>query len=451
MNISVIGLGKLGSPLAAVLASRGHNVVGVDLDARAVRLMNEGKAPVFEPGLDNLIQRSRARLRATSDLEESIAATEVTFVIVPTPSDESGAFSLRYVLTTAESIGKALRHKEAFHLVVLTSTVMPGATGGEVLPVLEAHSGKPCGRDFGLCYNPEFIALGTVIRDMLNPDMILIGESDIRSGDTLAGIHDGLCDNRPPIARMNFVNAELTKLAVNTFVTTKISFANMLARICEHLPGADVDAVTSALGLDSRIGRKYLRGALGYGGPCFPRDNVAFTHLARQIGIRAILAEATDEFNRQQIIALADAVLSKLPTAGRVGILGLSYKPNTNVVEESQGLELARHLLAREVPVVLYDPAAMADARRALGDVAAFAASAAECARQADVLVITTPWDEFRALTPADLKSSAGRPVVVDCWRMFDRRQFGEVADYVVLGTGPSIGHRAPAGVGGVS
>jgi len=437
MRVSVIGLGKLGAPLAAVLAYKGHMVIGMDLDPRAVRLINQGQAPVFEPGLDALIEASRERLSATDDYDVAIANTDVTFMIVPTPSDESGAFSLRYVLAAAESIGKRLRHKDGFHLVVLTSTVMPGATGGEVMPALEAHSGKRCGQDFGLCYNPEFIALGSVIRDMLNPDFILIGESDPRSGDMLAGIYRGLCDNDPSIARMNFVNAELTKLAVNTFVTTKISYANMLAQVCERLPGADVDVVTSALGLDSRIGRKYLKGAIGYGGPCFPRDNLAFAHLARRLGTRAVLAEATDRLNRAQVLRLAEVVVSRLPDGGRAGILGLSYKPNTDVVDESQGVELARHLLARGIPVILYDPAAMDNARAALGEGVTFASSAEECARQADVVVLTTPWDEFRNLSPAHLNYSNGRPVLVDCWRILERRQYESVADYVALGTGP--------------
>jgi UDPglucose 6-dehydrogenase len=198
-----------------------------------------------------------------------------------------------------------------------------------------------------MCYNPEFIALGSVIRDFLNPDFVLIGESDERSGQVLEGIYRQVCENDPPIVRMNFINAELTKLAVNTFVTTKISFANMLARICERLPGADVDVVTRALGLDSRIGAKYLKGAVSYGGPCFPRDNLALIATARKVGAPADIAEATDRFNRWQVGWLADLVWAYLPEGGVVGILGLAYKPNTDVVEESVGLLLAGELGAR--------------------------------------------------------------------------------------------------------
>ncbi len=436
MKISIIGLGKLGAPMAAVLAHKGHTVVGVDVNPAYVTAIQQGRAPVTEPGLSEMIQANRQRLSATQDYDEAIQATEATFIIVPTPSDSDGTFSMRYVLSAAEKIGAALRKKKAWHLVVLSSTVMPGSTGGRLRPVLEAHSGRQCGEDFGLCYNPEFIALGSVIHDMLNPDMILIGESDARSGDLLESLYQGVCESNPRIQRMNYVNAELTKLSVNTFVTTKISYANMLAQVCETLPGADVDVVTSAIGCDSRIGKKYLKGALGYGGPCFPRDNIAFSALARANGVPALLAEATDAMNRRQVPRLAELILSRLPEGGTVGILGLSYKPDTDVVEESQGLAVAKELLAAGMRVAVYDPAAMENAQIQLAGNIVFARSLSECASQADVLTIMTPWAEFRNLSPDTLKRDRGRPAIVDCWRILPRDVFEGVADCVNLGLG---------------
>src|SRR4029077_17623940 len=338
MKISIVGLGKLGSPMAAVMAHKGHDVTGVDLNPAYVAAIQQGLPPVNEPGLAQMIHANHERLSATQDCRAAVLATDVTFIMVPTPSEADGGFSMKYVLDSAEQIGGALRTKQGWHLVVLSSTVMPGSTGGTLLPALEAHSGKKCGRDFGLCYNPEFIALGSVVRDMLNPDMILIGESDARSGAILEELYTGVCESNPRIQRMNYVNAELTKLSVNKFVTTKISYANMLAQICETLSGADADVVTSALGCDTRIGAKYLKGALGYGGPCFPRDNIAFSALARDNGVPALLAEATEELNRRQAPRMAELLLSYLPEGGTVGILGLSYKPHTEVIEESQGV-----------------------------------------------------------------------------------------------------------------
>jgi UDPglucose 6-dehydrogenase len=438
MRLSIIGLGKLGAPMAAVMAHKGHTVVGVDINPAYVTAIQEGRSPVNEPGLAEMIRANRERLRATHDYDDAILATDATFIMVPTPSDPDGTFSLRFVLNAAERIGAALRKKKGWHLVVLSSTVMPGSTGEKLLPALETYSRKKCAEDFGLCYNPEFIALGSVIRDMLKPDMILIGESDQRSGDTLEGFYNTLCESNPRIQRMNYVNAELTKLSVNTFVTTKISYANMLAQVCETLPGADVDVVTSAIGCDSRIGVKYLQGALGYGGPCFPRDNIAFSALARANGVPAILAEATDELNRRQIPRIAELIMSRLPERGVAGILGLAYKPDTDVIEESQGLGIAKELLARGASVTVYDPAAMENARPLLEGKISFAGSAAECVRKSDVIAITTPWPEFRNLSSEDLKAGNHRPVVVDCWRVLSAGHFGGAAEFLALGSAPA-------------
>ncbi len=313
---------------------------------------------------------------------------------------------------------------------------MPGATGTVVREMLEHSSGKKCGVDFGLCYSPEFVALGTVIHDFFNPDFLLIGESDSLSGDILAQLYRDVCNNHPPIARMNFVNAELTKLSVNTFVTTKITFANMVARICERLPDADVEAVTSALALDHRIGGKYLKGAIGYGGPCFPRDNLALGALARELGVPAVLAESTDRANRSEVGKLAALVRSKNPSSNTVGILGLSYKPETNVVEESQGLLLAKALSAETVDVIVYDPAGMENARKVLPDSVRFASSIEECIRESRVIVITTPWKEFRRLSDETLSSGGVPRVLIDCWRLLNPPPSIRSVEYIQLGKG---------------
>src|SRR5690348_1464448 len=217
MKISVVGLGKLGSPLAAVFAGAGFSVIGTDLNESLVRALADGRAPVDEPQLQELITANGTRLRATSDCTEAVLASDVTFVIVPTPSDENGRFSNEFVLNAMRTIGTALRRKNGYHVVTITSTVMPGSMDGEIRPALEHHSGRTIGDDLGLCYNPEFIALGSVVRDMLRPDMILIGESDEKAGDLLEQIYQKSCENTPAFRRMNFVNAELTKISVNTY------------------------------------------------------------------------------------------------------------------------------------------------------------------------------------------------------------------------------------------
>jgi len=445
--ISIIGLGKLGSPLAACFAAAGFRVHAVDADEEKVDALNRGVPPVHEPGLAELIQESGGRLCASQDAEQAVRDSDTTFIVVGTPSEPGGGFSLRYVLPVCQSIGRALRTKAGFHLVVLTSTVMPETTGGDVKTSLERVSGKICGSDFGLCYSPEFIALGTVIRDFYNPDFLLIGESDQRSGDLLTGIYRRVCKNSPPVARMNFVSAEITKLAVNTYVTTKISFANMIARLCECLPGADANCVTGALGLDSRIGGKYLKGAVSYGGPCFPRDNRAMAALATRAGAFSDLAEATDRFNRAQIKWIADLTRQHHSGNGPIGILGLTYKPDTDVIEESFGLLLAGELTSANLPVLVYDPSADGNRVTGINERLRFVGSAQECVERSDVVVIATPWAQFHQI-PRECWARHSPPrTVVDCWRAFSRLDGVEGVRYVRLGFGGDVERAAGTSV----
>lgn len=422
--------------MAAAIAARGFRVTGVDLNPQKVDCLKRGVAPVKEPGLTELIQEAGSNLEATTNTAEAVHESEATFVVVATPSEETGGFSLQYALPTCEAIGRSIATKKEYHLVVLTSTVMPGSTGGPVKDAMERASGKKCGKDFGLCYSPEFIALGTVIRDFYNPDFLLIGESDTRAGDTRAELYKIICKNAPPIARMNFVNAEITKLAVNTYITTKISYANMPARLCEKLAGADVNVVTDALGLDTRIGAKYLKGAVSYGGPCFPRDNRALAALAAKVGASSGLAEATDRFNRAQIKSLAEIVKSERSGDEAIGILGLTYKPNTDVVEEAFGLLLAQELRAAKLPVVVFDPSADVERVMSACKGARFAKSAEECIAGSGVVVVATPWQEFGKV-PAQQWSRADSPrVVIDCWRSLGNLAAQDGVRYVRLGFG---------------
>lgn len=305
---SVVGLGRLGSSLAALLASRGASVVGMDIQPAVVAALADRHAPVREPGVDELLATHGHRFTATTDVTRAVQGSDVTFVVVPTPSQADGGFDPSNVVSAVQSIGAATRAKGTPHLVVVISTVSPGTMEEIVRPTLEAAAGRRCGQQLGLCYSPLFVALGSVLRDLSRPDLVLIGESDSAAGARLVELVCHITNGSPHIARMTFVNAELAKLAVNTFVTAKISFANMLARLCERLPGGDVDAVTNAVGVDRRIGRAYLTGGLGYGGPCFPRDNAALSSVARRVGVSTALPDAVDEMNRAEVDHLVDAV-----------------------------------------------------------------------------------------------------------------------------------------------
>jgi UDPglucose 6-dehydrogenase len=419
--ISVIGLGKLGSPAAAVFASKGMNVIGVDVNAQFVEAINNGRAPVQESGLVELIRKHKKRLSATTDMREAVLSSTASFIIVPTPSKKDKTFSNDYVLDAVKAIGKVLREKKGWHLVVVCSTVMPGSMDSVIKPCLEKASGRRVGKNVGLCYNPEFIALGTVIRDMLNPDIILIGESDKKSGNFLEKLYTRTCESNPAIKRMNYVNAELTKISINTFVTTKISYANMLSDICDNLPNADCNVVTDAVGSDSRIGKKYMKGATGYGGPCFPRDNAAFAALAIKSNARPDLAVATDSINTYQPQRLMALIRRAVPKAKKIAVLGLSYKPDTGVIEESHGIKLASLLQKSGYKVTAYDRVANGqEVRDALPLGTILSPTLDQAFTDQDAVVIMVSDAAFRKFRWPVAKG-ANRPVtIIDCWRLLE-------------------------------
>ncbi len=416
-NVSVIGLGKLGASMAAGMASRGLNVIGVDVSAHAVDAVNAGRAPVQETGLGEMIAANQERLRATMSHEEAVLGSDISFVIVPTPSDDRGAFSIKYAELAFRELGAAMAKKDGYHVIVLTSTVLPGATRHGLLPILENASGKKCGEGFGLCYNPEFIALGSVIRDFLNPDFYLLGESDSRAGDALEAIHRKVCVKDPVVRRMSLENAEIAKIALNSYVTMKISFANTLADLCERVPGGDVDVVSDALGSDSRIGRKYLTGGMGFAGPCFPRDNVALSFIGEYLGADCSLLRENDAYNKQLSARFVEKLKPLVSKANTVAVLGLAYKPDSHVIEEAPGVALAMALADSGYRVTTFDPLANESARSTLAYRALVTDSLEQCLKDADVVLVTTPDKVFRELGPEDFLRSRPSVTVVDFWR----------------------------------
>jgi len=298
-RISVFGLGKLGACIAATLAQRGFEVLGVDIDPEKVRKLNEGLPPVEEPLLAETIQAGRSRLRATMDHREAVA-TDASCFIPPSPSLPDGSFSNEFLLKAMQPMAKACKDTgKKGHVFVCNSTTTPGSVDQVLIPMLERELGGTCGRDFGFCYNPAFIALGNVVNGLLEPDLVLIGESDRASGAALEALYKKYNRNQPRIARMSIVSAELTKISVNSYITMKISFTNQLRMIAEQFPKADIHAILEAIGSDSRIGPKYLRPGLSYGGSCFPRANRVLAYTARQAGLEAPLAEASDRVNQR--------------------------------------------------------------------------------------------------------------------------------------------------------
>lgn len=435
-RVAVIGLGKVGFPLAVCLAYKGCKVVGVDADPEKVAAIQSGRPPLPERAVDQLLARSRNRLAVQRDAERAVCLADATLLVLPTQRPNRGGFTPEYLLQACETVGRVLATMKGYHLIIIVSTVLPGWTGGMIRTTLERASGKNAGRDFGLCYCPALIALGNAVEGFLSPDLALIGESDPEAGMRLVRILAQMWIRPPHTVRTNFINAELAKLALNTYVSTKISFANVLAQMCEQLPGANVDLVTTALQRDRRVGRGYLTGAVGYGGPCFPGDVPAFAALARQLGAPDDLAVATDVVNTRVNRHLLDLVRSTTPPRKTVGICGVSCKPETGAVDGSPGIWTARELEAAGYAVVLYDPHFTEHTARDRGcfDVAS---SFDDCIRRSDTVVLAMPYEEFAGLTTERLQHGGARRTVIDCWRILDPGKISGAAQYHALGLGP--------------
>jgi UDPglucose 6-dehydrogenase len=417
-----VGLGRLGTPLAACLAERGFETLGIDIDPQVVRSINEGRALRPEPGLEAILKRHGGRsLRATTEVGAAIKETDVTIVLVATPSLDDGAFANDQVTAALGGLGKALRDStKPHHLFVIASTVMPGTTRKTLIPLLELTSGRTLNRGFGVCVDPEFVALGKTVQGFLAPDLVVIGEGSSADGARLQEIHLKLCTNQPPIFRMSIGSAELAKVCLNAYVTVKISFANTIANLCERMPDADVDQITQAIGRDRRISPHYFKGGLSFGGTCFPRDTAAFAALAHGHALPAHLMDAVRLVNSDQDVHLADLVRAACaPESHRnIAVLGLAFTTNTSVVVESPAMKLIASLLADGHTLHVYDPLAMAEARATLGDAVAYAASPEECLAAAEVAVLCSP---DPALTAAIQTVRPGKlSAIVDCWRAVD-------------------------------
>lgn len=432
MDIAVFGLGRVGLPLAASLSASGHRVIGVDINQMIVDAINSGMVRSEEPGVEQRIARTPpGGLKATTDPVAAISESDLSFVIVPTPSNTLGGFSLRYVTRTCEVIGAAIKARGSYHTVALVSTVLPGSSELTIIPCLEKASGQKVGRGFGYCYNPAFIALGEVINGFERPDCILIGEHDTVAGDIVLKAHEALIMNHCPVARMQPVEAEICKLASNTHETMRVSFANMLLAVCSEIPRANVDRITGALA--HRMGHRFFKGAVPFGGPCWPRDNRALSVFMDTIGTPSQMPRNVDLFNDAHGRYVLQKVLALSMAGDPVGIMGLAYKSGTDVIERSFAVDLAGWLVAERRRVIGWDPLAMSNVRNELGDAIGYARCPEECLRESTVVVLTNPLKEFD-----NIDWFAGQhATVIDGWRCLSVEAQKQVGQYVPLGVGP--------------
>jgi UDPglucose 6-dehydrogenase len=435
-RVSVVGLGKLGLCLAGCLAERGFETLGVDIEERVVKLVNQGRAPWFEPSLDDLLARNAGgRLRATSEHAEAIENSDVTIVLVATPSNPDGSFSNRLIeaalIPLAEAFG---RSEKPYHSFVISSTVMPGSTEEFFIPMIEKYSGRKLHRHFSVCYDPDFVALGNAIKGFLEPDLVVIGQTDPDAGVRMEALHHRMCKNEPAISRMSIVSAELAKVCLNAYITVKISFANSIANICERIPGADVDGITKAIGTDRRISPYYFQGGLSFGGTCFPRDTHAYATLAQKHDVQSELVDAAKRVNRLQDEHFAEIVLRELSLVENkaVGVLGLAFTTRTPVITESPAIKLIQELLRHDVRVVVSDPLAIDNTRSQFGSAIEYLESPERCLEQCGVAVVTL---REKALAQAVESFHPKAPLtVIDAWRMIGPAKLASGIRYVGLG-----------------
>lgn len=418
MKISVIGLGKLGLCTAACFASKGHQVFGFDNNITFLNELKTGKNPIEETGLNTLLSHARKNLHFVDSIKEAIEQSDISLIIVPTPSKQDGRFGNQYINTVLEEIGPTLKNKSTFHIIDIVSTVMPRTCETLFKPLLEKLSSKKCGEDFGLVYNPEFIALGSVIYNFFNPDMVLIGSSDINSRNTIKELYASTCESNPQFSEMSLTSAEIAKLSLNCYVTMKISFVNELASLCELTPDADIDQITNALGGDSRIGSKYLKAGLGFGGPCFPRDNIAFQAFAEDVDGTAQIGSRVVNINNNVPKRILKSLMAKISKASTIAILGLSYKPDTHIIEESQSILLIQLLIKNGYSINVYDPLAIDETKKLLGNTINYFDNPDECMRKSAAICCLTQWPEINTINWEIIMSSvAPDAILFDAWR----------------------------------
>lgn len=426
MNITVVGCGYVGVTTGVCLASVGHRVQCVDTAPERVAMLNDGRIPFHEHGMDDRLRGvlESGALRATLDVEAAVGSGEITFICVGTPS-VGGAIDLAQVIAAAERVGMALRRCSGYHVVVVKSTVVPGTTAGIVRQTIESSSGLRCG-EFGLCMNPEFLREGSALDDFMSPDRIVIGRIDDRSGEALDAVYQ-VFDS--PRVFTTLSNAEMIKYASNTLLATLISFSNEIAGVCEATPGSDVETVLRGVHLDRRLspivdGRRsepgvlaFLRAGCGFGGSCLPKDVNALRSYARGRGVAPRLLDAVHEVNVERpacVERLVEEALGTLAGAD-IAVLGLAFKAGTDDLRDSPALAIAGALLDRRAEVRGYDPAFAGVRQHPLIDRRVrLAATPADALRGADAAIVATAWPEFQQWDWPSLCPTMRRPVIVD-------------------------------------
>jgi UDPglucose 6-dehydrogenase len=441
MNICVIGTGYVGLVTGTCFADFGVNVSCVDKDTSKIEMLNRGEIPIYEPGLKEIVDKNinEGRLTFTTDLSESIKKSLVIFIAVGTPPREDGSADLSYIEEVARTIARNLNG----YKVIVTKSTVPVGTGKLIESIIEKEQGEE--HKFDVVSNPEFLREGSAVEDFMRPNRVVLGARSEQAIAIMKDLYSPLYLIETPFVITDIETSELIKYASNAFLATKISFINEVATICERV-GADVHMVAKGMGLDNRIGSKFLHAGPGYGGSCFPKDTMAITRIARDHDYVFKIVEAVVEVNhdqRERMLEKIKGLTGELKGA-QIGVLGLAFKPNTDDIRESPAIDIANMLMAQGASIKAYDPAAMENAVKAMSGPVKFCSDAYEVADGSDALLILTEWNQFRKLDLGRLKGLLKSPRIIDLRNIYDPanvKKFG--FEYVCVGRGGRI-HESP-------
>lgn len=428
MNIAIVGTGYVGLVSGTCFADTGANVTCVDVDEKKIERLTHGEIPIYEPGLDELVKKNVAagRLKFTTDLASVLDDVQIVFSAVGTPPDEDGSADLKYVLQVARTIGQNLHH----YVVVVTKSTVPVGTARKVRLAIEEELEKR-GVDipFDVASNPEFLKEGNAIKDFMSPDRVVVGVESEEAKKVLTKLYKPFLINNFRVIFMDIPSAEMTKYAANSMLATRISFMNDIANLCERV-GADVNMVRAGIGADTRIGRKFLYAGCGYGGSCFPKDVKALIKTADQNGYSMEVLKAVERVNERQKSVLFEKLQRAYgdePLSGKtIALWGLSFKPETDDMRESTALVMIGLLLEAGCKVRAYDPVAMPECKRRIGDKVTYCRDMYDAVLDADALLLLTEWKEFRLPTWGVIRKAMHRPLVIDGRNIFDIEELEE-------------------------
>jgi len=432
MNICVIGTGYVGLVTGTCFADFGVNVSCVDKDAKKIETLKNGEIPIYEPGLKELVAKNlqEKRLAFTTDLGESIRKSLVIFIAVGTPPKEDGSANLSYIEEVARTIARNLNG----YKVIVTKSTVPVGTGSLIERII--NSEQPGAHSFDVASNPEFLREGSAVEDFMRPNRVVVGARSQQAVAILKDLYSPLYLLETPFIITDVETAELIKYASNAFLATKISFINEMANICERV-GADIHMVARGMGLDKRIGSKFLHPGPGFGGSCFPKDTMAITQIAREHGYNFRIVEATIEVNRRQMEHMVEKVRGLVgDLSGKtIGVLGLTFKPNTDDIRESPAIYVVKRLIEEGARVKAFDPAGMENTRREFDSAITYCKDSYEAADGSDALVILTEWNQFRNLDHNEIKKLLKEPVVADLRNIYEPERMRELGfRYVSVG-----------------